>query len=74
MPHRWDHDHPVIDDVRGMMERTDATTPAGSSDVDEFLKQLVCAWDGYRLGEVARLMVVARERVGLTVPERNKDR
>ena len=40
----------------------------------ELIIALVRAWDAYRLGEVARLMKDARERLGLTVPERNKDR
>ena len=38
------------------------------------LISLVGAWDAYRMGDVARFMAVARARVGLTVPERNKDR
>lgn len=40
----------------------------------ELLEALVKAWDKYLLGEVSRLMQMARERLGLTLPSRNKDR
>ncbi len=57
-----------------VVRRNVADLMTGGEGVDRLLVELVSAWDAYRMGDVARFMAVARERVGLTVPERNKDR
>lgn len=44
------------------------------TELHALLLDLVFAWDHYRLGEVSKLIAKLRAYLGLSLPERNKDR